>query len=416
MFNQVYAIAVKEIKVALRDHGLLPLLLLMPAMFMLILSMGGGAAAPRRMEIAAVNEDQGEVAARIVQRIRQDTAFSLRDAANGAPMSRLAAEEQLKNRESGPLLVVEFPADFSQRLSSQTPASIAFAEAPTDGAAAIHAGEERVKMLAASEVSSWQSLRVGQNALDTLAAQAAAAGQKDFANVNQEFARAIAQEGNATPPALVFQQVSADQGNGSKTPGRAEHNVPAYTIFGIFFIVQVIATSLLREREGGTFQRLHTAPVARAVLLLGKLLPFYLINTVQAAILLGLGHLFFHVSLGTSLSALLLMTLGTVAAANALGLFVRHRQNAGADGAHGCGDPAGHGRGRWAIRIRGPDAAFPASAGVDQSGRHGAAGIRGHRLARFGSIGDSTLCRDSVCLCALYLWHRRVEVSHGLGP
>jgi ABC-2 type transport system permease protein len=322
MFNQVYAIAVKEIKVALRDHGLLPLLLLMPAMFMLILSMGGGAAAPRRMEIAAVNEDQGEVAARIVQRIRQDTAFSLRDAANGAPMSRLAAEEQLKNRESGPLLVVEFPADFSQRLSSQTPASIAFAEAPTDGAAAIHAGEERVKMLAASEVSSWQSLRVGQNALDTLAAQAAAAGQKDFANVNQEFARAIAQEGNATPPALVFQQVSADQGNGSKTPGRAEHNVPAYTIFGIFFIVQVIATSLLREREGGTFQRLHTAPVARAVLLLGKLLPFYLINTVQAAILLGLGHLFFHVSLGTSLSALLLMTLGTVAAANALGLFV----------------------------------------------------------------------------------------------
>jgi len=68
---------------------------------------------------------------------------------------------------------------------------------------------------------------------------------------------------------------------GTHTPGQPNavtHNVPAWTLFGVFFIAQQLAASILEEKKLGTFRRLLAAPVSRAGILIGKLVPYLLLN------------------------------------------------------------------------------------------------------------------------------------------
>ena len=119
-----------------------------------------------------------------------------------------------------------------------------------------------------------------------------------------------------------FEQVAPEAYQVTRFPTSVEQNVPGYTIFGVFFIVQVLATSILREKQDGTFRRLLVAPLPRPALLLGKLLPYYLINLIQIASMFAIGKFVFGMNLGSSPEAMIVITLATAAAATGLGLLV----------------------------------------------------------------------------------------------
>jgi ABC-2 type transport system permease protein len=113
-----------------------------------------------------------------------------------------------------------------------------------------------------------------------------------------------------------------------KRPNASQHNVPAYTIFGIFFIALVLALNLVNDRTVGTFQRAIVSPVSGQVLLLGKIIPFFLINVVQAAIMLGMGLVVLPelgappFSLGHCIHGVILVTVMTSVSALGSGVFL----------------------------------------------------------------------------------------------
>ncbi|MET0089805.1 MAG: ABC transporter permease [Candidatus Thiodiazotropha sp.] len=78
-------------------------------------------------------------------------------------------------------------------------------------------------------------------------------------------------------------------GTDSASPNSVQQSVPAWLIFSMYFVVLPIATTLLTERQQGTLQRLRTLPVSGTVLLLGKLIPYLIINLIQAALMLLVG-------------------------------------------------------------------------------------------------------------------------------
>jgi ABC-2 type transport system permease protein len=109
--------------------------------------------------------------------------------------------------------------------------------------------------------------------------------------------------------------------NAGRRPTATEQNVPAYTIFGVFFIVLTLASSFLQEKKDGTFQRILAAPLSKTALLIGKLLPYYLVNLIQIAMMFCIGVVVFGMKLGY-LPALVVVSLALAAAANGLGLLV----------------------------------------------------------------------------------------------
>jgi len=73
-------------------------------------------------------------------------------------------------------------------------------------------------------------------------------------------------------------------------PSSVQQNVPAWLIFGMFFVVMPIASLFIVERREGTLARLASQQVPFSLLLLGKVGPYFVINLGQAALMLLAGR------------------------------------------------------------------------------------------------------------------------------
>jgi ABC-2 type transport system permease protein len=120
---------------------------------------------------------------------------------------------------------------------------------------------------------------------------------------------------------VTLEIVSPGGAGKERRPSATEQNVPAYAIFGVFFIVLTLAKSFVKERTDGTFVRLLCAPLAKVTLLTGKLVPYYLVNLLQIALMFAVGVLVFGMRIG-NIPALLVVSVALAAAANGLGLLV----------------------------------------------------------------------------------------------
>jgi ABC-2 type transport system permease protein len=98
--------------------------------------------------------------------------------------------------------------------------------------------------------------------------------------------------------------------------------VPAYTVMFVYFILNLMARSMIAERDIGTLSRLRMAPVTNAGLIVGKTLPFFLVSVVQTSLLLLAGKLFFGMSWGVEPFALVPVIVCTSLSAVSLGLLV----------------------------------------------------------------------------------------------
>lgn len=121
----------------------------------------------------------------------------------------------------------------------------------------------------------------------------------------------------------------AEQVNVGPRPTSVQHNVPAWLVFGMFFVVTTIAGLFVEERSCGALNRLLSLGANPLVLLSAKVLPYMLINCLQAALMLGVGIYIIPLLGGDALSlhginwaALLAMFLTISLAAISLALLI----------------------------------------------------------------------------------------------
>ena len=83
--------------------------------------------------------------------------------------------------------------------------------------------------------------------------------------------------------------VAVRSGENVKPPSSVQQNVPAWLIFAMFFVVIPISSIFIIERQQGTLQRLRTMGIPFRLLLAGKLLPFFVVNQLQALVMVLVG-------------------------------------------------------------------------------------------------------------------------------
>jgi len=117
-------------------------------------------------------------------------------------------------------------------------------------------------------------------------------------------------------------------------PTAVQQNVPAWLIFGMFFIVNAIANLLVQENDNGTLARLLTLGVSPGIQLLSKGLPYFFVNCLQAATMLAVGVWLMpllggdglslaHVHWGSLLLLLAALSMAAVGMALALASLIR---------------------------------------------------------------------------------------------
>ena len=105
-------------------------------------------------------------------------------------------------------------------------------------------------------------------------------------------------------------------------------NVPAWTLFAMFFIVIPLAGNMLNERVQGTDQRLLIMPIGAGVIFGGKLLLYILVCLIQMVMMFAVGIYVLPtlglpvLSMGNDLVALFLVGLFAALAATCFGLLI----------------------------------------------------------------------------------------------
>ena len=111
-------------------------------------------------------------------------------------------------------------------------------------------------------------------------------------------------------------------------PNSTQHNVPAWSMFAVFFIVISLAGNMIREREIGCFNRLMTMPCSFHLYVLSKVGVYLSVCMLQLTLIIVTGMFIIPLfglpalKLGHSLSSLLGMSVSSSLAAIGYGLAI----------------------------------------------------------------------------------------------
>ncbi len=107
-----------------------------------------------------------------------------------------------------------------------------------------------------------------------------------------------------------------------------QHNVPAWTIFGMFFIVISMSGSIIKERDEGSYTRILTMPGSYITVLTGKIVAYLLICMIQCVLMLMVGlYILPHLGLpqliiGNNILAVAIVAVSAGLAATGYGILI----------------------------------------------------------------------------------------------
>ena len=293
------ALIKKELLTLSRDiHGMVALFL-MPTVFIIVMSMAlKDVYTPptATLSYAVADPDHGATSAKLLSRWAQQ---------HGAPQT-LPQDWQSEVRGGRLKYVLVIEAGFSSLIDS--PGLI---DNPGSNSAA------KVRLLAEPGLGNalFETHRV------RLAAMVA---QLKTERLLAQLPPALHAGANITDSPVVAERLSA-----GARPTAVQQNVPAWLVFGMFFVVSSIAGLFVEERSCGALARLLSLGVKPWKLIASKIAPYLLINGLQAALMLAVGIWLMPVIGGDALSlqgvhwgALLLMLFAISLAAVSMALAV----------------------------------------------------------------------------------------------
>ena len=259
--RRLLALWEKECLALSRDVLGLAVLFLMPAAFIVVMSLAlsdvfKGAPA-RATEFAVIAADPA-----LADRLARNLAGEGFRAAP-SPADEAAARDGV--RRGTPSLVLVVPRDFEQALG-----------APLDGKST----PPKLALLADPALPPMQLVAFQQRVLG------AALGLRVSAMMRRAGI-------SADPAAFDLKRaatLSVETIGSSARPSSVQQNVPAWLIFGMFFVVMPISSLFIVERREGTLARLVSQQVPFSMLLLGKVGPYFVVNLTQAVLMLLAGR------------------------------------------------------------------------------------------------------------------------------
>jgi len=88
---------------------------------------------------------------------------------------------------------------------------------------------------------------------------------------------------------IHYQEIYASKSGDEKLPNSVQHNVPAWTMFAMFFIVLPLAGNIIKEREEGSAFRLKTMPWSYVTVMFSKIFIFLGVAFLQFVLMLLVG-------------------------------------------------------------------------------------------------------------------------------
>jgi len=334
--KKIFATIIKEWTLLRRDVAGLALLLLMPALLIIVMALVQDAPfrdyQEIRFDLLFADNDKGSVATEIKNGLRESPNFRVIDSINGQPLSEENLKTLLHDGKYRVGIVIPKGAT-AEIVNSANLIANNIAEKLGMGVLPTRSSRDSMYVRMYFDPVTKPTFRMSVSfALDKYITYSCS-------NVLvQRLSRISGTAGDTTAPTADFKKIF--QGIGIKEQqlegmsyhkteiNSVQHNVPAWAIFGMFFIVVTIAGQMIKEREEGSALRIALIPNSLRTVAAGKILFYVIVCTVQFILMLGIGLWILpllglsHLYLGTQPLALLPMVIAIAFAATSYGYFV----------------------------------------------------------------------------------------------
>jgi len=295
------SIAWKDMQILFKDRGAVVQLFLLPLLFIVVFSgalaaIGSGGEEDTRILLPVVNLDGGEAAQTLLDGL---------DAAGGVRVERYEqAQAQALLDENELARVLTIPANFTADIADNHQVTLRFVNHPdadpeeTEAVRLVIEGVARDMSLESQILASLQQM--GDMQANAPEEYQVFTAERTMAQARSQF------ESSRTQPLVAVVQMVPGQPEGEREemPDAIQLAVPGFTVLFVFLTGQATARSIYDEKKVGSFRRLLAAPMSKASLLAGKMLPNFITGLIQTAVIFAFGVI------GMRLLGLSPMTLG----------------------------------------------------------------------------------------------------------
>jgi ABC-2 type transport system permease protein len=279
------SIALKDLQILFKDRGALFQLFILPLLFIMVFSgalsaIGGGSEEQATLpNLGVVDLDGGEAAMFLLNKIQEDGSFSVQ--------SLTVSDVQSQLDENKVVAVLTIPAGFTGGVQGSTPVTLVIATGKNADPQIVEAMRLVVESIAADMTLESQIIASLQQMGDM---QATAPEQFQVFSTQRVLAQARSQfETAQVRPLIKIVQSVPQQEEREETPDLSLSAVPGFTILFVFLAGQTTARSIYDEKKVGSFRRLSAAPINKVQLLVGKILPNFIIALIQIAVIFAFG-------------------------------------------------------------------------------------------------------------------------------
>lgn len=291
--HKLWASTYKELLLLSRDWGGVAILFIMPVLLLLVITSVQDSTFKSfgefKIPVILVDQDKGEVSKIIASSLAESNSFEI------IPME---SEEDAKNAvfSGKEQLAIVIPQDLSKSLNNKVDKNVGGIlerfgigeknHIPQD--TEISPVEVRLYFDPVSQMSFKSAIK---NAIDRMVSKI------ETESIYNAFLDELGEQTDEAEGELIFDtesfisfnEILPTKGNKEIIPNSAQHNVPAWALFAIFFIVVPLSINLVKEKNQGTFVRLRTNPVSYATVLGGKTIVYLGVCMIQFTLMLLVG-------------------------------------------------------------------------------------------------------------------------------
>ncbi|HRB80598.1 MAG TPA: ABC transporter permease, partial [Niabella sp.] len=273
----------KDWRILTRDKIGLTLMFVMPIVLAIVITTVQNSTFElvndKKIPLLFLNKDNGEAAKELGAALEKGGMFTLKQLSSTQSIAEL--KERLQNKEA--LLGLVVPEHYTAEVlaKSKSVAAQALQSIVLEGSDSTNTTTNTSAVLLFYHPVLQPSFRQGiDGALNSVLqivqskyiVRQLYAGINDSASIPTTLEQQILS--NQTP--ILQQAVSKD--GAQIITNATQHNIPAWTVFAMFFIVISLGASIVREKNSGSFMRLKTMPTSLAVAMISKQITYIIIT------------------------------------------------------------------------------------------------------------------------------------------
>ncbi|MFH6945385.1 ABC transporter permease [Flavobacterium sp. FlaQc-50] len=302
MLYKIWMSVVKEFLLLKRDLGGLIILFIMPLVLVITVTLIQDstfkAVSDTKIQILLVDKDKGAVSKTVFDNLEKSNLFTVVTQIDNKPITEdIARENVYKGKYQ---LAIVIPAKLSTDLQAkidQNVQNIVSSIGLTDSVAAPQTAtvikEKEVKLYFDPAVQMSFKNAV-MSSIDKMISQIET--QSIYTTFQSQLGEGSAKFEQKS--FITFKEIIPKINNKEVRPNSVQHNVPAWTLFAIFFIVIPLSINIVKEKSQGTFVRLLTNPVSNLVVIIGKTITYSAICMIQFYMMVAVAiFLFPHIGL-----------------------------------------------------------------------------------------------------------------------